>query len=421
MMNPAETAPSTATPGTGTEAGVPTAATHRSLVPLWFAAVAVVVVGLNLRPPITAVAPLIGQIQDSLGFSSAIAGLVTSTPLLSFVLLSSQAPRIGRRFGIERTISAALVIILAGTGLRMLPGTGFLFAGMALVGVGITFGNVLLPALIKRDYAGRTGILTGLYTTALFTGPAAAAGLTLPLQRALGLDWSGALALWGILPIIGLVVWMPFLRGSKQPATGAGHLQTHDGGVSVWRQPLAWAVTLYFAVLSLVFYTANAWLPVILMDAGLPAAEAGNALSIANLAAIIPALISSIAVARHHSQIGGAVAGTLLTVAGIIGVLAAPTGLTLLWMLLLGVGFGIMTGVGFSLPLLRARGGSATAELGAMSQTIGYSMSASGPLLAGVLHDLTGSWTALLWVLLVALIVQLPAGMVAGRSGYVRH
>lgn len=394
---------------------------HRSLVPLWFTAVAVVVVGLNLRPPITAVAPLIGQIQDSLGFSSAVAGLVTSTPLLSFVLLSFQAPRIGRRFGIERTIAGALVVILAGTAVRMLPGTGFLFAGMALVGVGITFGNVLLPALIKRDYAGRTGILTGLYTTALFTGPAAAAGLTLPLQRALGLDWSGTLALWGILPIVGLIVWMPFLRGSRQAISGAGHLEMHDGGASVWRQPLAWAVTLYFAVLSLVFYTANAWLPVILMDAGLPAAEAGNALSIANLAAIVPALLSSIAVARYHSQIGGAVAGTLLTIAGIIGVLAAPTQLALLWMLLLGVGFGIMTGVGFSLPLLRARGGAATAELGAMSQTIGYSMSASGPLLAGVLHDVTGRWTTLLWVLLAALVVQLPAGMLAGRSGYVRH
>ncbi|MGH3587715.1 MAG: MFS transporter, partial [Pseudonocardia sp.] len=173
------------------------------------AGIGVVLVSSNLRPAITAVSPLIPQIQEETGFSGSTLGLLTTVPLLCFAALSLLAPRAGRRFGMEATVAGSLVLLVAGFLLRLAPSTVALFAGTVVVSVAITAGNVLLPALIKRDFPGHVGVMTGLYTMGLNIGPAAAAGLTVPVQQAAGLSWRGALAMWAVAAGIGLLAWLP--------------------------------------------------------------------------------------------------------------------------------------------------------------------------------------------------------------------
>jgi CP family cyanate transporter-like MFS transporter len=105
----------------------------------------------------------------------------------------------------------------------------------------------------------------------------------------------------------------------------------------------------------------------------------------------------------------------LLTLAGVVGLLAAP-GAALLWMVVLGLGQGAALGLGLVLPVLRGRDAEAVASLTAMAMGLGYLVAAAGPWLLGAVRDISGGWTAPLVVLAVVSVLELPVGALAVRD-----
>lgn len=180
-------------------------------------AFAVLLLAANLRPPVVGVAPLVDQAREELGVSSGVAGLLTSLPVLCFGLLAPVAPRLARRWGLERLLVAALLVLAAGTALRLVGVLAVILAGSVLVGTAIVEGNVSLPTLVKRDFPHRTGAMTGAYSMVLTGGGVLAAAVTVPLQRLTGLDWRLTLGLWGLLTVATLVVWVPRDRRRTVP------------------------------------------------------------------------------------------------------------------------------------------------------------------------------------------------------------
>src|SRR5690606_4787099 len=111
------------------------------------------------------------------------------------------------------------VLLLAiGTAIRGVGSVSLLFVGTAIAGACIAVGNVLLPGLVKRDFPDRTALLTGLYTMALCGGAAAAAGLTLPVEHALGGSLGGALAIWAVPAAMAALIWLPQVIGGRNTA-----------------------------------------------------------------------------------------------------------------------------------------------------------------------------------------------------------
>ena len=49
-------------------------------------------------------------------------------------------------------------------------------------------------------------------------------------------------------------------------------------------------------------------------------------------------------------------------------------------------------------------------------QTVGYLIAAVAPFAIGAVHDITGSWTPALFVLLALLVPQLIVGLAAARD-----
>jgi MFS transporter, CP family, cyanate transporter len=101
---------------------------------------------------------------------------------------------------------------------------------------------------------------------------------------------------------------------------------------------------------------------------------------------------------------------------GLAGVLLAPMAAPYLWVALLGVGQGACFALGLNLFVQRTRRVADTARVSAMAQGIGYTLCAVGPLLVGVLHDVSGTWTAPLVLLLALLVPQLVSGALSGRD-----
>jgi CP family cyanate transporter-like MFS transporter len=256
--------------------------------------------------------------------------------------------------------------------------------------------------------------MTGLYTMALAGGAALAAGLTVPLAGAIGLDWRGALAMWVVFALLALLCWLPQVRRTDRPArAGAGR----PGGL--WRDPLAWQVTIYMGLQSLGFFAVTAWLPALLLSRGFDAATAGWMLSLVSGVGIVGATAGPVLAARTRGQRGVVLASVGLTAVGLLGLLALPgagTGWVVVLVALLGVGQNAALGIALTLVGVRAPDAGRAAELSGMAQSVGYVLAAAGPFAMGLLHDLTGGWTAPLLMLLVLLAVQAVAGVLAGRD-----
>lgn len=163
----------------------------------------ILMIATTLRVIFTGAAPLLDTIRSAYSLTTAQTGLLTTLPLLAFALISPLAAPVARRFGMERSLFAALLLICAGIAIRSLPSPYLLFGGTAVIGGGIALGNVLLPGLIKRDFPHSVARLTGAYS--LTMGAAAALGSAMVVPLALnGFGWQGALFMLMCFPLLAL-------------------------------------------------------------------------------------------------------------------------------------------------------------------------------------------------------------------------
>ncbi len=370
---------------------------------------AVALVAFNLRAAVASVGPVLPEIRTDLPLSGTGAALLTFLPVLCFGLLAMAAPGLARRWGIEPVLLGVLGVLTAGLLLRVLDGPTVLLLGTALAGAAIAVGNVLVPPLIKRDFPDRIGLMMGVYTMAVSGSAAVAAGLTVPLGDAIGLGWRGALGVWLVPAALAAAAWLPQVRNHTRPPEP-------PQGPPLRRSALAWQVTFYFGLQSLCFYSVLAWLPSIYREHDFGPAAAGALLSVSGLVQIPVALVMPTLANRSANQVPHIVASTLFIGAGLAGVLIAPTAAPYLWAVLIGIGQGAAFALALHLFVLRTRQVHETARLSAMAQTVGYVISAFGPLLVGLVHDATGSWTAPLLLLLALLVPQLAFGALSGRA-----
>jgi CP family cyanate transporter-like MFS transporter len=380
-------------------------------------AAGVVLIAINLRPAAAAIGPVLNRIQSDTGLSSGWAGALTTLPVLCFGLLAPLAPVLARRLGVRTALAGAMFVLLAGMLIRLIPGVGLLFLGTALAGAAIATGNVLLPVLVRRDFSHRTGTAMSLYTVSLIGFAALSAGVTVPVADALGGGWRPGLAVWAIPAAIAALAWLPALVRRDAPAAATPDAaEVNHSARALLRRPLAWAVTLFFALQSGGFYAVLAWLPSIFRSHGASEGHAGLLLSLAMLVGLLTALVIPGLAGRRRDQRPLVVVSCVLTVAGLLGILIAPMSAPYLWVVLLGLGQN--AAFPLALMLIVTRGGNvATTEgLSTMAQSIGYVLSSLAPLAVGALHGISHSWTPAL-ILLVALVApQLVIGLAAARD-----
>lgn len=374
----------------------------------------IIMIATTLRSPITAVGPLVETIRNDTGMSHTLAGLLTTFPLLAFALISPLAPKMARKWGMERTLFAGIIIVTTGIILRFVPSLAALFAGTILLGIGIAVGNVLLPSLIKRDFPLRVGVMTGIYSVSMNVFAAVASGISIPVSRQLSSGWRGSLLMWGILSLAALIVWLPQLRYRHQERNA--RISSHG---SVWGSRLAWQVTIVMGLQSFVFYSIVAWLPEMLTERGMNASTAGLMLSLMQLFSVPATFIVPILAARFKNQRGLVVATFLCFILGFVFLLAGFNALVSVTMILIGIGTGSAFGVVTMFFTLRTRHTHQAAELSGMAQSIGYLLAAIGPFLIGFVHDLTGGWIAAIGLLFLVAIIYMMAGWGAGSDRYI--
>lgn len=393
-----------------------------------YAGLGLLLIALNLRMGVASVGPVLPAIEQELGIPAAAAGLLTTIPVFAFGAFAFLTPALARWIGLHRLLALTMIVVAIGIGVRLLPSPVALFGGTVLVGAGIAVANVCMPAVIKKDFAHRLGLMMGLYSTALFLGAAAAAAFTVPFMTALDGSWRGAMAIWAVPAVLALLVWLPrALRAPGSPvSTGAPvdaipEPRDEPRMSALLRDPVAWAVTVFMGLQSLSYYAALTWIPTMLQDAGVSVADAGMLLSYTSFPAIAAALVVPVTLRRIRPAWLPAVLSALLCAAGLVGLLVAPGGAApWLWMTLLGLGQGAAIALSLTYIVLRAPDARHTAHLSTMAQGIGYLLAGFGPIGIGVLHAAVGGWALPIAALVLLLAVQAAAGAAASRERHVR-
>jgi CP family cyanate transporter-like MFS transporter len=375
----------------------------------------VLLVALNLRGPLVAVAPVVDDLRRDLLVGAGTIGLLTSIPVLCFGLASPLASLLIGRAGVHRAVLVSLAGVLAGTVVRSLGTPAAAIAGTVVIGLGITVGNVVVPVVIGRDFPGATNIVTAAYTAALNVGSTMTSALTAPLADVIG--WQAALGAWGLLVVVAAAVWTAALRRQVAGVAAAEAAGTAppapppaEPGPSVWRTPAAWGLTLAFAGQAFSYYGATAWLPELLSDEnGLSRSTAGASSSLFQVTAVIGAFSVPALVAWWKRPALVLLAVTAFWATLPIGLLIAP-GLWPLWCCLAGAAQGGGITVIFIAIVRRSADLTRSRQLSAMVQGGGYVVAATGPLVIGAVHDATGGWTAPLLVICGSVAVMAVAG-----------
>ncbi len=370
--------------------------------------VAIVLVALNLRPAVVAIGPLLSQISADLGLTATTAGALTTLPVLFFGAFGLVAPFLRRVPPGETLLVASMVLLVVSLLARVIPSVPALFAGSLLAGVAISIGNIAVPSIIKRDHPDTITSVTALYTVAVTAGAAVSASVVVPLEHVAHASWRLPLALLAIPAAVAGFVWLARVRSA--PVTASA-----DGSPQVWRSALAWQVTGFMGLQSMLAYVTNAWLPTICQDRGLSEVAGGYALGLTSLvqaigAFAVPAIERRLRDQRPLVGLVGAV-----TLVGFAGVTWAPAGTIWVWVVVLGFGQGVGFATALSFIGLRASDAQSAARLSGMAQGVGYVIAALGPLAVGAVHDATDGWSVPTLMLLGVSVLMVPPGLGAGR------
>lgn len=394
--------------------------------------VAVAIVAANMRMTITGVGPLLEQIADDQGVSPAALGLLGSLPLLAWAAFCPLAHGLSTRIGLTNAVTVSLLVLTVGTVWRSFPGgPANLWVGTAIIGAGLAFANVLMPAVIKRDFPQRLALVMGAYTALLGGMAAVIAGISVPLsQIPFGDDvigWRGALLLSGATLPIGIAVWIwaqRKRRGSADPAQPdaadpptAVKPARSDAGRRIWRDPLAWLVSIYMGAQSVTFYVISTWLPHYETALGQSPVIAGIELMIYQIFGVAGSMLVPLFARGRLTRWLPALLPAIGLVAW-LGMALLP-GAMLLWIVIGGVAAGALLTVSLMLMAQRARTQDHAAALSGMAQSLAYLIAATGPIAFGWLHEVTGGWLLPFAVVWVAAVVVIVVGVPLGRPRYV--
>ncbi|GAB3625306.1 MFS transporter [Pandoraea terrae] len=388
--------------------------------PGWALFVAIVAVGLTLRPTLTSVSPLLAQIRATTGMSFPMASMLTSLPVLAMGVFALAAAPLMRKIGERAGVSAGLVALAAACGMRFVADTsGSLLASALLAGIGIAVVQTLLPGVIKGRYgAARMTAMMGLYSAALMGGGGLGAALSPRVAQWTG-DWRAGLGIWVVVMAFALIAWFiaPQARrgvgnGSDpappHPVRGLRAVSSAASAPRWFRHPRAWLLAVYFGLINSTYTSMVAWLPPFYQQAGMSAGESGVLLAWLTACQVISALSLPWLARRGTDRRRWLALALTSTLGGLCGFLLAPAAAPWLWVGAIGFGLGGTFALGLILTLDHHAHPQRAAELAAFVQGAGYLVAATSPFATGALRAMTGSFAGA-WLALAASIVLLLA------------
>jgi MFS transporter, CP family, cyanate transporter len=364
--------------------------------------VGLLALALNLRAALAGYPPLLEAVRDDLGISAGSAGFVQTAAILMMAAGSFAGPAVGARFGAERALTAAVGLVALGSLARGVPALVWLVGGSVLIGFGIGLAGVLLTGVVKEYLPIRAGTVTGGYVVAMMVGATVASAVAVPLAVAVG-GWSFALAVWAVPAVLALGAWSGVTRRVHGPQ------QASERPRLPWRDGFSRLVACHQAAASLLVYGWMTWLAPYVASLGWSDEHAGVLLAVWAVAQIPGALFVPALAERHRRWRFWSAVALGCTGVGTLGVLLMPLAPVVgpsPWAVLIGIGSGAGFPLGLAVIAWRTPDAAASASTSGLALGVGYTVAGLGPLVMGLIVDLSGGYPAAIAVLLVAVAAQ---------------
>nr|WP_260860645.1 MFS transporter [Mycobacterium tilburgii] len=377
---------------------------------------AIVLFSLALRAAVTSLTPLLSRVSGALGFGSVVAGILGMLPTAMFALVGFIGLALGRRIGLERLAWYAAAATAVGTAARsVVSDAASLLGFMALALAGMGIGNIVIPPLIKRYFADRVASMSAVYTSCIQLGTIVPAALAVPIADARG--WRVSLGVWALIPLVSLLPWGMISFRSCAADAVEHRAASSETVAAVWRSPVTWALTVVFAMTSLNTYALLTWIPQIITSAGGSEALGGAMVAMFSISGLVAAFFTPALFVRFANPFPVVIGCAVCFLIGFAGLLWLPLTATLLWVLIVGLGQSTFAGA-LTLMNLRCRTGAAATALSGFVQGVGYMVACAGPLIFGVLHQVSGGWGPSFGVLVVTIAALLIGGYQACKPRY---
>ena len=377
--------------------------------------IAILLLAINMRAPIIGFGAVAKLVQQDLGLTTKTIGLIGTIPVMAFASSSFVAPMLSRRIGLENTMILATSLLAIGIFVRVAhPQLGFLLAGTVLLSLAISLGNVLIPAVIKKYTPNHIGLVMGSYSMFLSVFAGFASGIAMWLVSLS--NWQFALGVWGWVSVAAVASWLivAHLRLGQK-------ISTHDANIinqavaqaqppsrkSVWKMPMAWWISAFMGLQSLLYYTLASFLPSLLIDKGLSKAQAGNVGMVFQLVAFPSILLLTKWVSSRWNLRTLALLAAVGNLVGVFGFGFLPLqGWVWVWSIASGFGCGVIFTLCMMIFTLKSKDSQQAAELSGMAQTVGYSIAITGPIVTGWLKDLSHTWTLSMGFLTILMVLN---------------
>lgn len=371
-----------------------------------------VCLGLNLRPILSSVSPLLGQIREATGMSFQSSAWLTSLPVICMGLVALLGVRIEARLGERHGVSLGLLLVLLACLARLYFGQApALLASALLGGAGVALIQALVPALIKRQFQHRVALAMGVYSASLMGGGGLAALLS-PQVALHFANWQVGLGVWLLPAMAALMLWTCLPLGA---ARRQGSRSESD---SLWNNRRAWLLALYFGLVNCGYMSMVAWLPAYYLQMGWSATLSGSLLAFMTVFQVIAALLMPALAQRSVDRrplLGISLAAQAL---GFLGLVLWPLQAPHLWVALIGFGLGACFGLSLILTLDHRRDPREAGQLAAFVQGVGFLLNAVSPWLTGWLRQVTGEFTSAWWVLVAGAVSMLLLTRIFSPSSY---
>lgn len=356
---------------------------------------------LAMRPQILAIGPLLPFMREDLGLPAAVAGLLTTIPVLCMGLFAPIGPRLAARLGAGRAFLVCLSAIVGfGVVRAFAPGVPLVLATTLGIGVGIGSAGAIPSMIVSRRIPARPVLGTGAYAGGIVAGSTIAAGIAVPL--AIDDDWRRALLIISLASVGSILAWIVLVDvGGRSGAAGTPRRLP-------WREGTAWLLVVVFGLQSVLFYGIVAWLPNVYVERGWDATQAGALIAVFNGIGLVTTVGLPLVADRLGARRPQLLVSAVVAVVGLVGIALAP-GLAFLWVVILGLSLGAVFPLVLTLPLDVAHDPARVGSVAAMMLLGGYVLSSFGPVVLGTARDVTGNFEASLWILVAVAVLLVVA------------
>jgi len=384
----------------------------------WLAVI--VAIGLNLRPLLTSISPLMGVILNATGLSFRGASMLTGLPVVAMGVCAFGASALARSVGQARGVAIGLIAIVAACAGRFFAGNAAaLIASAAIAGTGVAVIQALLPGVMKTRFAARLPFAMGLYSASIMAGGGLGASITPAVASRV--SWQAGLAFWALPALIALAVWMLLMRTDALPrASSAGSAKPAP---SLFLNRRAWTLGIFFGLVNGGYTSLVAWMPAYYQQLGRGVTESGALLAMLTVFQASSALLLPMAAARFgrgRDRRPWIALGLVAQLAGFALLLVAPLSAPLVVVALLGGGLGGVFALSLVLTLDHADDPALAARLVAFVQGVGFVIAAIAPVVAGVVRDVSGGFSMSWMMLAASLVAMIALNVVFGPRSYAR-